>query len=151
MRCWSAGRPETKARLAGSPRARCGSAPVNSLGAATSQTSAVFHRGRERRLFATGRFARGARTLAAGCISSALLLLGAASDSTQPISWEMLPWASVPSLMDASPLENALGIWMARKLYCSASRPCDAYSPFSTDGPFNLRFVTQPETRLWTS
>ena len=57
--------------------------------------------------------------------------------------------ASDRSSTVASPWASGLDGWMGRRLWCFPRQPCDAWSPFSEDGPSNLRYVTLfPEVEL---
>ena len=78
-----------------------------------------------------------------------LILLGALAFAfIQLISWETVARDTSASSMAVSLSGSDLGLWKARRLYCSPSQPCDGSSPFSEDGPSNLRYEIQIEVEL---
>jgi hypothetical protein len=95
-------------------------------------------------------YLRTARGLAVASILWALFLIALVFVFIRLPGWETRPRASAPNSTAASQSANDSGGWTARRLYCSPSQPCDAWSPFSEDVPFSLRFETQPEEVTYT-
>lgn len=99
-----------------------------------------------------GRIARFSRTppgLAVISILWALFVFALVFASIPLTSWEMPARASNASLTAAFLLESDSDGWMARRLFCSPSRPCDALSPFSEDSPSNLRYEILYDNPAW--
>lgn len=96
-------------------------------------------------------YLRTPRGLAVACIWWILFLLGLVFVCIRLISWEIRPKASSASSTAASLLGKDLGGWRARRLFCSVLLPCDALSPFSEEGPSNLRYEIQPEEVKYVS
>ena len=90
-------------------------------------------------------YSRTARGLAVICIWWVLFLLALVFVFTPRTSWETPRRAYAASSTGALPSENDSDGWAARRLCCSPSQPCDAWSPFSEDIPSSLRFEMQPE------
>lgn len=80
------------------------------------------------------------------CICWLLLILVLLFGSILLISWGIPSWAGVANSTAVLALENDSAGWMGRRLYCSASLPCDVYSPFSADGLFFWKYETDDET-----
>jgi hypothetical protein len=95
-------------------------------------------------------FSRTPLGLAVVCICWVLFLLALVFAFTLLTTAETPRRAYAANSMGASPSEKSLDGWMARRLYCYPPQPCDAWSPFSEDAPFNLRFETQPEEVTYT-
>ena len=100
------------------------------------------------RIVACSRTPRG---LAVLCICWVLFLLALVFVFTPRTSWVTQRWVTEASSTAVSLSENDLGLWMARRLYCSPHQPCDAWSPFSEDARSNLRLEMEVEVRLWSS
>ena len=94
------------------------------------------------------RYVRTARGLAALCICWLLLILALVFGFTLLTTWEIPARGFVVTSTDASPSEKSLDGWTARRLYCSAHQPCDAWSPTSADGHFGLRLELQRKEEL---
>lgn len=123
----------------------------NCRGERTEAALAAYLQDQEKPMSPIGLKSLSPRALAVAFICWLLLILVLVFGFIQLTCAETLPRGGRLSLMDASPLGSGLGIWMGRRLYCSASRPCDAWSPTSTDGPFDLRLVVpEEEVRTWT-
>ena len=97
-----------------------------------------------------GAYSRTPRGLAVVCICWIAFVLALVFASTLLTSWGMPRSGSAASSTAASLSEKSLDGWMVRRLYCSPHQPCDAWSPFSEDDPFNLRFEIQPEEVTYT-
>jgi hypothetical protein len=99
------------------------------------------------RIAASSRTPRG---LAALCICWLLLILALVFVFTLLTTWETRARDFVVSSTAVSQSENDSDGWMARRLYCSPRQPCDAWSPFSEDVPFSLKFEMHHEAELVT-
>ena len=145
MRSFSAWRAAIRARLAGSSLEDWASFLESCPGGTMRH---LFRASLLERIALSLRTPRG---LAALCICWLLLILALVFGFTLLISWPMPPSDFVRNSTAASPSESDSGGWAARRLYCSPHRPCDAWSPFSEDAPFNLRLEIQHEVPLWVS
>ena len=148
MRSFSAWRAAIRARLAGSLLGSWPSFPVSSRGAATHRPYRAYRPLLEARLRSIVQFSRTPRGLAVICICWVLFLVALVFAFTPRTSWVRQISVTGASSTAASPSEKSLDGWTARRLYCSAHQPCDAWSPTSADGHFGLRLELQRKEEL---
>src|SRR5688572_2748326 len=111
-------KPATKARLADSSLEDWASFLENAPGEGTSPCTPLCQQG------PIGLTSLNRHALVAVSICSALFLLALVAGCILLISWATPAKAGSVTLTAVSLSENDLGIWMARKPFCSALPPC---------------------------